>query len=144
MLIGETFSGKSSLIRALSEDVYTPRRAMAVEYFGRFVNTPGEFLENRRFYHALITSAADCDTLFFVQDTTRNSCLFPPLFASMFNRKIIGILSKIDKEKSNSTLATRFLENAGVKEIIATSVIAGDGLDRLQLLISNTAVTSQQ
>jgi ethanolamine utilization protein EutP len=117
---------------------------MAVEYFGRFVNTPGEFLENRRFYHALITSAADCDTLFFVQDTTRNSCLFPPLFASMFNRKIIGILSKIDKEKSNSTLATRFLENAGVKEIIATSVIAGDGLDRLQLLISNTAVTSQQ
>ena len=135
MLIGETFSGKSSLIQALSEERYTPRRAMAVEYFGRFINTPGEFLENRRFYHALITSAADCDTIIFVQDATRKTCLFPPLFASMFNRNIIGILSKIDKAKSNSTRAKRFLENAGVKEIIATSTITGDGLDRLQLLL---------
>lgn len=135
MLVGETFSGKSSLIQALSEEVYTPRRAMAVEYFGRFINTPGQFLENRRFYHALITSAADCDTIFFVQDTTRNTSLFPPLFASMFNRKIIGIRSKVDEENSNSALAKRFLENAGVKESIPTSTITGDGLERLQLLL---------
>lgn len=136
MFIGETFVGKSSLIRALSEDDYTPHRAMAVEYFGQFINTPGAFLENRRFYHALITSSADCDVLIFVQDTTRNTSLFPPLFASMFNRRIIGVSSKIDGEKSNCVLAQRFLKGAGVKEIIETSTITGEGLDRLRLLLS--------
>lgn len=135
MLIGETFAGKSSLIRALSEDDYTPHRAMAVEYFGQFINTPGEFLENRRFYHALITSSADCDVLIFVQDTTRNTSLFPPLFASMFNRRIIGVSSKVDGENSNSVLAQRFLKGAGVKKIIETSSITGEGLDRLRLLL---------
>ncbi len=135
MLIGETFAGKSSLIRALSEDDYTPRRAMAVEHFGQFINTPGEFLENRRFYHALITSSADCDVLIFVQDTTRNTSLFPPLFASMFNRRVIGVSSKVDGENSNTFLAQRFLEGAGVNEIIETSSVTGEGFDRLRLIL---------
>ncbi len=135
MLIGETFSGKSSLIQALSKEVYTPRRRMAVEYFGRFINTPGEFLENRRFYHALVTSAADCDILIFVQDTTRKTCLFPPLFASMFCRKIIGISSKIDKDNSNRDLSQRFLKGAGVKDIFKTRTITGEGFDQLRLLL---------
>lgn len=132
MFIGESFTGKSSLIRALSDDDYTPHRAMAVEYFGQFINTPGEFLENRRFYHALITSSADCDIIIFVQDTTRNTSLFPPLFASMFNRKIIGVSSKMDAKNSNRDLAERFLKNAGINEIIETSTITGEGIDLLR------------
>jgi ethanolamine utilization protein EutP len=136
MLIGETFTGKSSLIGALSDDDYTPHRAMAIEYVGQFINTPGEFLENRRFYHALITSSADCDIIIFVQDTTRSTSLFPPLFASMFNRKIIGVSSKVDAENSNRGLAERFLKNAGVKEIIETSTITGEGIDLLRQQIN--------
>lgn len=135
MLIGETFTGKSTLIQALSDKTYTPHRAMAVEYFGRFINTPGEFLENRRFYHALLTSAADCNIILFVQDSTRNTSLFPPLFASMFNRRIIGVSSKVDSENSNRQLAKRFLINAGVKEIIETSSATGEGLPLLRQLL---------
>ena len=94
MLIGEWKSGKSSLIRALSGADYTPRKVLAVDFFGRFVNTPSEFLENRRFYPALITAAADCDLLVFVQDAVRRSCQIPPAFASMFNRRVIGVITR--------------------------------------------------
>ena len=123
------------MICELSGMAYSPRKAMAVEYFGQFINTPGEFLENRRFYRALITSSADCDILALVQDATRISSLFPPLFASMFNREIIGIVSKSDAMEANSRRAEHFLKNAGVKTILITSCRTGTGLDTLRRMI---------
>ena len=135
MLIGETFVGKSSLINALSDAEYTPHRAMAIEYFGQFINTPGEFLENRRFYHALITASVDCDILAFVQDASRNNSLFPPLFASIFNRNVIGIVSKIDIENVNLDRAEHFLRNSGVKKIVHASSKTGEGLSLLRQIL---------
>lgn len=135
MFIGESLVGKRSLIRELSGEEYSSHRAMAVEYCGQFINTPGEFLENRRFYHALITSSADCDILALVQDATRKSSLFPPLFASMFNREVIGIVSKLDASEANTERAQLFLQNAGVKNIVLTSSKTGAGFDILRRML---------
>jgi len=136
MFVGETRSGKSSLIKALSGESYSPRRAMAVEFIGPFINTPGEFLENSWFYSALITSSADCEVLAVVQDSTRRTSLFPPLFVSMFNRRVIGLVSKVDDPNSNPALAERFLRQAGAKEIIRTSTVTGEGVEQVLGLIS--------
>lgn len=135
MFVGESFSGKSSLIRLLSAEQYHPRRGMAVEYHGPFINTPGEFLENRRFYQALITSSTDCDILAFVQDATRTSSLFPPLFASMFNRRVVGIVSKVDHSSANIERARKFLANAGVKELFCLSIVSGEGIRDIQKML---------
>lgn len=136
MLIGESFSGKSSLISALSPNPYSSKRVMAVERHGQFINTPSEFLENRRFYHALITSAVDCEILAFVQDARRNSSLFPPLFAQTFNRRTIGIITNIDCPGAHIDRAHRFLANAGVQEIFATGVETQVGLEPLRQLLA--------
>ena len=117
MFIGEWRSGKSSLIRALSGAEYAPRKVLAVDFFREFVNTPSEFLENRRFYPALITASADCDVLVFVQDATRTFCQIPPGFASMFNRRVIGVITKIDLPEANVERARRFLRNDNMKTI---------------------------
>ena len=132
MLMGETGAGKSALIRSLSGRKTSCSRAMAVEFCGPYVNTPGEFLENRRFYPALITVSVDCDILLLVQDATRRSCLFPPKFAVMFNRRVIGVVSKADAAGANVQRAERFLEQAGVREIVRLSVETGSGLDTLR------------
>lgn len=137
MIIGEWKSGKSSLIRALSGADYTPRKVLAVDFFGRFVNTPSEFLENRRFYPALITAAADCDLLVFVQDAVRRSCQIPPAFASMFNRRVIGVITKTDLPDADVRRARRFLENAGVRDIFCVSVTEGSGMDELRAVIGD-------
>ena len=133
MLIGETGAGKSALIRALSGGDFSPRKAMAVEFCGQFINTPGEFLENRRFYPALITTAADCDILAMLQDAARKSSLFPPKFAVIFNRKVVGVVTKVDTAGADVQRAERFLRNAGASEIIPVSVKTGFGLDALRL-----------
>lgn len=137
MFVGETRSGKSSLIKVLSGDSYSPRRAMAVEHFGPFINTPGEFLENSWFYSALITSSADCEILIAVQDATRRTSLFPPLFVSMFNRKVIGVISNVDAFNADSDLAERFLKQAGAKEIIRTSTVTGEGIEELLAILNS-------
>lgn len=131
MLVGETRVGKSSLIRALSGEEYSPRRAMAVEHIGRFINTPGEFLENSWFYHALINTAADCSLMLFVVDATRKTTLFPPLFAPIFNRKVVGVLTNVDDPDADIPRAERFLLQAGAREVVRTSARTGEGLDTL-------------
>lgn len=132
MLVGECGSGKSAIIRAFSEGGYTPRRALAVEYHEQFITPPGEFLENRRFYPALITTSADCELVVFVQDATRKSSLFPPKFAFAFNRPALGVISKSDAPGADVRLAERFLFNAGITEIIPISTESGLGLERLR------------
>jgi ethanolamine utilization protein EutP len=132
MFIGETDSGKSGLIRALSGETYAPLRAMAVEYFGRFINTPGEFLENSRYYHALITSSADCDVLVMVQDATRSTSLFPALFAPIFNRPVVGAVTRVAGAGANPGRARRFLESAGARRVVFTDAATGAGLEELK------------
>ena len=136
MFIGETDSGKSGLIRVLSGEAYAPRRAMAVEYFGRFINTPGEFLENSRYYHALITSSADCDVLVMVQDATRPTSLFPALFAPIFNRPVVGAVTRSGEAGANPERARRFLESAGARRVVLTDFRTGSGLDELAAELS--------
>lgn len=138
MLIGETGSGKSNLIRALSDGRIIPRKLMAVDYCGPFINTPGEFLENRRFYPALITSAAECDIVLMLQDATRGSSLFPPHFAIMFNRTVQGVVTNADADTANAERAERFLRNAGVREILRVGFKTGMGLEALRVKLAET------
>ena len=135
MLIGEWRSGKSTLIRTLSRSDDRPRKVFAVEHHGDFVNTPSEFLENRRWYPALITASAHCDTLIFVQDATRTTCQIAPALAAMFNRKVIGVITKTDLPEANVGRAERFLRNAGVREIIPVSLATGEGVAGLRHLL---------
>ena len=132
MLIGEWRSGKSTLIRLLSRTDYVPRKVFALDFHGDFVNTPSEFLENRWRYSALITASADCDVLLFVQDATRSTCQIAPAFARIFNRRVIGVITKIDLPEAKIERAEKFLRNAGVREIMKVSLATGEGLNALR------------
>lgn len=135
MLVGQTGAGKAALINALSEDGYASRKAMAVEYCGPFINTPGEFLENRRFYFALITTSADCDMLFMMQNATHSSSLFPPQFATIFNRTVLGVVSHSDASDANVERARRYLQSAGARSVICLDAATGKGLDEVRALL---------
>ncbi len=132
MLLGERGAGRRSLARALGHAPAFMPQPMAVEFAGRFVIPPPEFLENRRFYRALITVSMDCGTLLFVQDATRRTSAFPPGFARIFNRHVAGIITKTDMPEASIERATRFLNNAGLQNIYAISAISGEGLDTLR------------
>ena len=135
LLVGQSGSGKSALIRALGDAAYVPRKLMAVEYRGPFVNTPGEFLENRRFYPALITTAAECDMVLMLVSATHASCLIPPQFTTMLNRTALGVVTRADAPQANVERARRFLQGAGVRTLLVTDFESGRGVPELRAVL---------
>ena len=122
MLVGATRSGRKGLMRRLySGDIPDGQQILAPRYVGPFVLPPAEFLENRRFYHMIITLGADCDILLFVQSATDRTSVFPPGFATLFNRKVLGIITKTDMADADTCRATNFLYHAGVRDIRMTT-----------------------
>ena len=135
MFIGKTGCGKTSLAQALQGREVTYLKTQAVKYGSMVVDTPGEFTENRRLYPALMVTSARADIVGFVQDATSETSVFPPQFASMFTKKVIGIISKIDLEEGDPYRATRFLRRAGAKIMVETSVLKNFGITALRSLL---------
>lgn len=125
MLIGEKGVGRRSLVHALGFAPPAGLCPLAVEYAGPFVLPPAEFMENRRFYRALITSAMECRTLVFVQDAARATSAFPPGFARTFNQRVLGLITKPDSPRANTTRAGRFLASAGLQAIHTVNILEG-------------------
>ena len=70
-----------------------------------------------------------------MQAADRRTSQLPPTFASMFNRLVLGVVTKIDLPNADAGLARRFLENAGVRRIFEVSSVTGEGLDDLRASI---------
>ena len=132
MLVGQNGSGKRAVIRNCFDENYNSKRALAVEYHGCFINTPSEFLENRLFYPALITTSAECDILVMLQNATHVTSLFPPCFGSMFNRKVIGLITSAEAEDAKIERAERFLHEAGAREIFCVNFTSKRDIETLR------------
>lgn len=132
MLVGKTGSGKTTLTQAVQGQKIAYRKTQAVKYSNTIVDTPGEFAENRRYYSALVVSSYTCDLIGFVQDATAINSIFPPKFATMFTKPVIGIITKTDLSCANLVRAQKFLKWAGATDIIQTSAVENTGIHILQ------------
>lgn len=132
MLIGKTGSGKTTLIQALNCEDLKYNKTQTMDYYQNFIDTPGEYIENRRYYNAIISSVDQCHKIAFVQEAGDKDNIFPPNFAKTFNQIVFGIITKIDKENSNSEYAEEILNKAGVDKIFKVSSLSGKGLKKLK------------
>jgi ethanolamine utilization protein EutP len=135
MFVGKTQVGKTTLIQALKDEELSYRKTQAVEYHESIIDTPGEYIENPRYYNAIVTMSFDADILALVHDVTSDACYFPPGFGDMFNIKVIGILTKTDAEDGDRDRAENWLMEAGASEIYSVSAYANEGIDALAELL---------
>ncbi len=136
IFVGKTGAGKTTLIQNLKREEIVYKKTQATEYYGNLIDTPGEYLENPRYYNALITLSFDADIIALVQDMTSEESYFPPGFGDMFNIKVVGILTKSDMRMSetgeaNHQRARRYLVDAGASEIYEVSACTNQGMDAL-------------
>ncbi len=133
MIIGKSGSGKTSLIQRLSNETLENKKTQSLTYYKNILDTPGEYLENRRFYNALLVSSYEYDAIIFLQSADDKTSMFPPMFSSMFsNKEIIGIVSKIDLLNIDIDYAQKILKNAGCNSIFCISSVTDKGINELR------------
>lgn len=132
IFVGKTGSGKTTLCQKLDKMNIEYRKTQSVELYDNSIDTPGEFMENRGFYNAIITIAVDAKVVAIVYDATQEENYIAPGFASIFCKDVIGIITKINKAtKDQINLATERLEVIGVNKIFKIDTVDNIGLDPL-------------
>ncbi len=134
MLVGKTGSGKTSLTQRLTDAPFAYQKTQAVDYKNFVIDTPGEYIENRVYYKALIVSSMEADIIGLVQEANALESLYPPGFAGAFNKEVIGIVTKVDLCEDTTT-AEEYLKNAGAAKIYKVSNIQQVGIDTIKALL---------
>lgn len=137
MLIGKTGSGKTSFCQVINDCELNYKKTQAIEVFNKVIDTPGEYLENRRLYKALLVTAVDADLIILLQDCTDRQCMFPPGFATMFNKPVIGMVTKIDLATADEEIekAENILTLAGAGRVFRISNRSKTGIDEVKKYI---------
>lgn len=133
MVVGAVGSGKSSLISYLNGKGMDAKKTQSVLYDTLSIDTPGEYMENPCMYKYIIAEAQNVEYVLFIQDAMQRRCIYPPGFAQSFNRKTIGIITKVDTEEVEVEHSKKFLQTLGVKSpIFKTSSKTGYGIHELR------------
>ncbi len=129
ILLGKSGAGKTTLIQALKSDKINYRKTQTVEYYSNFIDTPGEFVQNRIRYNALISLSYDASIVALVQDSTDPDCFFTTGFGNMFNKRVIGIVTKCNARDADVAHSVEHLLDVGAKEIFVCDSVDGDGIE---------------
>lgn len=140
IFMGRTGSGKTTLCQKLNELELKYRKTQAIEIYDNAIDTPGEYLENRNYYRALIMTAVDAKLIALVADPTAYANYLPPAFAGIFAKEVIGIITKISlvTQEEKIILLKRELLEAGVQRIFLIDTIQGIGLGELYDYLTQT------
>ena len=139
MFVGPVGVGKTTLTQRLKGLELTYYKTQAVEFHDTIIDTPGEFLQHRRYYNALNVTGAEADVIGLLVEASNQMQTFPQGFSSLFNQEVIGIVTKIDMADKEEQIekARRQLEAAGAKKIFEISATENEGIDRLQAYLES-------
>lgn len=132
LFIGNSGCGKTTLTQCLNGMDITYQKTQTIQVHSNIIDTPGEYLENRALYKAIIVTAVEADVVAFVQDATSDRFRFSPGQASMFQQEVIGIVTKADLATTQQMKdASSLLELAGADKIFDISAVSGQGVQEL-------------
>lgn len=133
IFMGRTGCGKTTLCQKLDELELKYKKTQSVELYNHAIDTPGEYLENRNYYSALIMTAVDAEVIALIGDPTASENFIPPAFAGSFAKELIGIITKINlvEDEIQIQKVEESLKAAGVSRIFKVDTVDGIGIEEL-------------
>lgn len=131
ILVGRTGCGKTTLTQALRGERIHYHKTQYVNYFDVVIDTPGEYAETARLAGALALYSYEADVVGLLLSAVEPYSLYAPNITGMANREVIGIVTQIDRPRSNPQRAQRWLQLAGCKQVFFVSSQTGQGIPQL-------------
>lgn len=132
IFMGKSKSGKTTLCQKLHKLAVQYKKTQMIEQYLNAIDTPGEYLENRHYYSALIVTSADAKVIGVIADPTERENYIPPAFAMTFGKPVIGIITKICLASPEQIQrAENALKNGGITKIFKIDSIEEMGLEPL-------------
>src|SRR5690606_2714704 len=118
--VGTVGAGKTTLFNALQGNYSLARKTQAVEFNENGdIDTPGEYFSHPRWYHALITTLPDVDTLIYVHAAYDKQSRLPAGLLDIGTRKRhIAVISKADVPDADVAATRHLLRETGFHEPI--------------------------
>lgn len=134
IFIGKSGCGKTSLCQRLQGEEIRYKKTQSIDLYVDSIDTPGEYLENRNYYSALITTAAEANMIALVQECGDTISMMPPGFAGTFGREVIGIITKTDIGECEDSIdiIEEQLRVAGVSRVFKVSAYSTEGIEELK------------
>ncbi|EFL1981400.1 propanediol utilization protein PduV [Escherichia coli] len=137
MLIGPCQCGKTSLTQYLRGETLHYQKTQAIIWSPDNIDTPGEYLENRCLYSALLASSCEADIIALVLNADALWSPFSPGFIAPMNRPAIGIVTKADLAATEQiSFVATWLTQAGAQKVFITSVVTEIGINELMSFLN--------
>ena len=133
ILVGHVACGKTTLCQRLNDMQMKYKKTQALEVIHQTIDTPGEYVERRSLFHALVVTSVEADQALFVQDASQERFMFAPGQSAAFPIPVAGVVSKADAATPQQVKnATELLELAGASPIFVVSAYTGQGIEELK------------
>lgn len=132
--IGEVDAGKSALInKILNQNTNTGKTQAAIFYQGSVIDTPGEFVDNRSWNGALLSTISTVKTIVILQPADAKRVSAPSGLLRVYpNKNIVAVISKADVEGADCERAERLLKGQGITgPYFRTSIYDPSSIDQL-------------
>ena len=122
MFVGPVGVGKTTLTQRLHGLSLDYQKTQTIQFHDSIIDTPGEFLQYRKFYNALSVTAMEADVIGLLCAADSRQQFFPEGFGALFSKEVVGIITKMD----------RVLVGAGASQIFEISSVEDQGLEPLK------------
>ncbi len=140
ILVGHVACGKTTLCQCLNGMEMKYKKTQALEVIHQTIDTPGEYVERRSLFHALVVTSVEADQVLFVQDASQDRFMFAPGQAAAFPIPVAGVVSKADMATPQQVKnAVELLELAGASPIFVVSAFTGQGIEELRDFLEDDA-----
>ncbi len=130
LLVGRHGVGKTTLTQALKGEELRYIKTQYMNYGDWLIDSPGEYAEVHGLGAALAIYSYEADVVAMLIAADDDYSLFPPNCASMINRDVIGVVTKIDKCPPQR--AENWLRLSGCKRIFPINSHTGEGVEELK------------
>ena len=135
-ILGPSGCGKTTLSQRLIGEQVSYKKTQSIQVIGDdIVDTPGEYVEQKQFYSALIVTAVEADVILLLSSAIDEQNAFSPRMGSLFSGKpVIGVITKTDLCEDPELIegASEILSMAGAETIIEVGFGDDSCLEKLR------------